>query len=220
SVVAVAHRSGAVVWRPDVPEPLLDLSPHTDVRFISVSPDGHWVATGSHFGTKVKIWDADSGELSRELPVETGSRVAFSPDGRWLATTGGGCRVWAVETWREGTNLGAATAIAFSPEASLLAMATGHGAIRLVDPATSREYARLEDPNQDNAYWLGFNVDGAQLVAISSASESIHVWDLRTIREQLALMGLDWDLPAYPPATIDDERPLRLEVNPGPPAQE
>jgi len=31
-------------------------------------------------------------------------------------------------------------------------------------------------------------------VATNDDSQSIHVWDLRGIREQLAKMGLDWDL--------------------------
>ena len=29
------------------------------------------------------------------------------------------------------------------------------------------------------------------------AGPAVHVWDLRTIRRQLAAMGLDWDAPAY-----------------------
>jgi WD40 repeat protein len=205
---------GGLVWRQSLPGPPLPLLPHEDVRSIGVSPDGRWVATGSHWGTKVKIWDAYNGRLSRELPVEGGSRVEFSPDGKWLATTGGGCRLWSVDTWQPGPNLGGNAAMAFSRDTSLLALDLGYGAIRLVDPATGREYARLEDPNQDAAFWLCFSADGARLVSTTSPSRSIHVWDLRAIRAELAQMGLDWDLPPYSPALPDEERPLRIELTP------
>ncbi len=30
--------------------------------------------------------------------MEDGSFVHFSPDGRWLASTGGGCRLWMVDS--------------------------------------------------------------------------------------------------------------------------
>src|SRR5262249_31160355 len=41
----------------------------------------------------------------------------------------------------------------------------------------------------------------------------IQVWDLRQIRQQLAAMGLDWDLPPYPPAAkTDAPGPLHARV--------
>src|SRR5438105_3316980 len=45
---------------------------------------------------------------------------------------------------------------------------------------------------------LAFNADGTQLAACESR-DALRIWDLRQIREQLADMGLDWDLPPYPP---------------------
>jgi tetratricopeptide (TPR) repeat protein len=93
---------------------------------------------------------------------------------------------------------------------------TGYGAVRLVNPDTGREYARLEDPNQDRASHLSFSPDGMQLVATNDDSQSIHVWDLRAIREQLFKMGLDWDLPAYPPARKSTHAtPLQVKVDLG-----
>ena len=145
--------------------------------------------------------------------METGSWVRFSPDGRWLATTGGGCRLWAVDSWQEGPYLGG-TLLAFSPDSKLVAVETGHGVIRLVDPDTGREYARLEDPNQDRCGSLCFSSDGTQLVSTTPDSPSIHVWDLRAIREQLAAMDLDWELPPYPPANATKVTPpLRAVVD-------
>jgi WD40 repeat protein len=94
------------------------------VRYTAVSPDGRWAATGSHFDTKVKIWAARTGKLEKELPVEIGSMVGFSPDGKWLATSGGGCRLWSVDDWQQGPQIGG-NQFAFSPDSRLLAVETG-----------------------------------------------------------------------------------------------
>jgi serine/threonine protein kinase/WD40 repeat protein len=213
-VVASAQNWGGLVWRQDREGELIRLAPHEDTRYIAVSPDGRWVATGSHHATKVKIWNARTGQFQHELPVETGSWVRFSPDGRWLATSGGGCRLWTVDSWKAGPYLGGAIC-AFSPDGKLVAVDTGHGLIRLVDPDTGREYARLEDPNMDRSGHLCFSSDSAQLVSTTHDSPSIHVWDLRLIREELAARRLDWDLPPYPPAEVAP--PLRVVVDMGKP---
>jgi len=94
----------------------------------------------------------------------------------------------------------------------LLAVAGDDGAVRLVNPDTGREYARLEDPDQDRAFDLSFNADGTQLIVSNNDSQSIHVWDLRAIRKQLAKMGLDWDLPPYPLPAANTGKPLQVEV--------
>lgn len=200
-VLASAQFKGGLVLHRDRPDKPVALGPHEDVRYIALSPDGRWVATGSHSGTKVKVWHAKDGKLEKELPVESGSCVGFNPDGKWLATTGDGCRLWAVDSWEPGPHIGGGTPftpIAFSPDGKLLAVETGYGSVRLVDPDTGREYARLEDPNQDRAGAMSFTPDGTQLVTTNNDSHSVHVWDLRAIREQLAKMGLDWDQPLYP----------------------
>jgi WD40 repeat protein len=42
--------------------------------------------------TTIKLWDATSGKLLRTLTGHTGriESLGFSPDGKWLATGGGG----------------------------------------------------------------------------------------------------------------------------------
>lgn len=97
-------RSSGWVWHRDLPGPPILLPPHEGARYLDISPIGKWVATGSHWGTKVKISCALSGELIHELPVEEGSNVRFSLDGRWLAT-GGGCRLWTVGSWQEAAHI-------------------------------------------------------------------------------------------------------------------
>src|SRR5262249_55449499 len=93
-VGAGGHHWGALVWRRDCPGKLVRL-PHYDVRSVSVSPDGRWVATGSHGDTGAKVWDAATGRLVADLvPTQSRVLVCFSPDGKWLATSSlGGCRL-------------------------------------------------------------------------------------------------------------------------------
>jgi tetratricopeptide (TPR) repeat protein/WD40 repeat protein len=219
-VMASAQGWGALVHHAGVDE-LIRLEPQEDARFVAVSPEGEWVATGSFFATEVyaKIWESRTGRHVVNLPVEGRGLVGFSPDGRWLVTTGGGCRLWEVGTWREGLKIGGAWishAFAFSPDSKVLAVEAGSGAVRLLDPGTGREYARLEDPNQDRAHALTFSPDGSQLLASTLDSPAVHAWDLRAIRVELAKCGLDWDLPPYPElGGRKDAPPLQVTVDLG-----
>jgi Tfp pilus assembly protein PilF len=199
SVVAAAQPRGALIWRRHHAGELLRVE-HYDARRIGVSPDGRWIATGSHWGTGAKVWDAHSGVLVADLvPTQTTVGVRFSPDGKWLATTGASCHIWSVGSWQESPSPGAGMTAAFSPDGRMLALETGQNIVRLIDPATAREYASLEDPNQDRTSWMCFSPDGAQLAVIGEG-KSIHLWDLRTLRTELAARRLHWDLPPYPTA--------------------
>jgi eukaryotic-like serine/threonine-protein kinase len=216
-VITSPQGTGALVLDKDHPDRPIPLTPHADVRYTAVSPDGQWAATGSHFHTKVKIWAARTGKLVAELPEETRALVRFSPDGRWLATyVARGLSLWEVGSWKPGKQIGGGP-FAFSPDSQLVAVETGHGAVRLVSPDSGQEYARLEDPNRERPRRICFSPDGAQLVLPSMDSPStIRVWDLRAIREQLVTMGLDWDLPLYPPAPeVEETEPLRIQVELG-----
>src|SRR5262249_41229082 len=87
----------------------------------------------------------------------------------------------------------------------------------LMEVATGRTVAKLEDPHGDQPTWHGFTPDGTQLVVVSKSACAIHVWDLRAIRERLKNVGLDWDWPAFPPAPAGTATaaPLRVGVLPG-----
>jgi serine/threonine protein kinase/WD40 repeat protein/Flp pilus assembly protein TadD len=201
-VVAQPVSKGAMVYHRDLPERTIALQgKQTDVRGARITPDGRFVATTGHGGTgNTLVWDVKTRRVVKELPTGPLSESLFSPDGRWFAASGTyGGRILRVGTW-EGPAVEWNGAAAFSPDSRLLAVEAGPGVIRLLEPATGREKARLEDPNQDQAGSLLFTPDGGLLVASTNDGKAIHVWDLRRIRAQLAELDLDWDEPLYPPA--------------------
>jgi WD40 repeat protein/tetratricopeptide (TPR) repeat protein len=209
---------GAVVVHRGPPARTVRLQPQQDVRWCAVSSDGRWVATGSHGTTEgfgAKVWDAATGEPVKELPVPASCRVAFSPDCRWLLTTGDGCRLWEVGSWNEWWKVDGATGC-FSLDSRLLAVEDSAGAIRLVRPKDCTELARLEAPESTHLMPHCFTPDGTQLIAIGKDTQALHIWDLRAIRAQLADLGLDWDLPPYPPAAPEkDAPPLTVSIDYG-----
>jgi len=194
------------------------LGPHGAAQHIAISPDGHYAATGINDGEEVvKIWDTRTRRLVKSFPMGRLCGGYFSPDGRWLVVGGTrGCQVVKVGTW-EMTFAGHWGNNAFSPDGSLLAVEQGQfGLIRLLDPATGREVARLDDPNQSSG-WLTFSPDGSRLVNCSDFDRVINVWDLRAFRKQLTEMRLDWGLPPLPPAPPPSKKPLLVQIDDGSP---
>jgi hypothetical protein len=207
NVIAIpAFSRGAYVLRRDVGG-VQALGPQEDVRHCTVSPDGRWVATGSHGdirGVGAKVWDAGSGRHVADLPVGGWCDPTFSPDGRWLLTNGGGVyRLWAVGTWREDKSLGDVghgRGFAFTADGRLVALGdAAPGVVRLVAPDTGREVVRLTAPEASRLTPVAFTPDGAQLITIGGESVAVHLFDLRAIREGLVELGLDWDAPPLPP---------------------
>ena len=84
---------------------------------------------------------------------------------------------------------------------------------RLVELATGRELARLEDPEQIPGA-AAFTPDGTRLVV--AARDGLRVWDLRRIPAELVRMGLEGEWPAYPVAEAPPEgHPLQVQVDKG-----
>jgi eukaryotic-like serine/threonine-protein kinase len=220
-VVAVADgggsTSGALLLHPSG-SPAVRLGPQQDVRRCAVSPDGRWVATSSHWldrGDGVKIWDGDTGRFVRDLPIPFGSDyLRFSPDGRWLLTTGQRPRIWKCDGWEEGPPLHGDPLNpfgVFSADGRLLALGDAPGVVRLLDPESGRELARVTAPEDARLYPVAFTPDGARLIVYNAESFALALLDLRAIRAELVELGLDWDAPPYPPADVSDK------VGPPPP---
>ncbi|CAM04110.1 WD-40 repeat-containing protein [Saccharopolyspora erythraea NRRL 2338] len=72
------------VWRLDAPDqPVKSLPSTAEGNDLEFSADGRLLAAAG--GTRIELWDLDTGRLIEALPVENGFSVSFSPDGRTLA---------------------------------------------------------------------------------------------------------------------------------------
>ncbi len=216
TVAIPAGDRGAVLVHRGPPTQRYQLQPQQDVRSCSVSPDGRWVASGSHSnsdGLGAIVWNAHDGELVQKLPVSGLGRVVFSPDGRWLLTTGGGCRLWKAGAWDKPCFVGGAIGC-FSPNSGVLALDDSAGAIRLVSTATGNTLLRLEAPEQANLLPRGFTPDGAKLLAVGVDTAALHVWDLRAIRKELLELDLASGLPEYPAIKETALQSIRVNVVP------
>jgi WD40 repeat protein/Tfp pilus assembly protein PilF len=221
SVVAIPQFSrGAVVFHRDSKR-LLRLEPQEDVRWCAVSPDGRWIATGSHDlsqGAGAKVWDARDGRHVKDLPVGGGCHVWFSPDGKWLLTTGGRPRLWAVGTWEEGPTPGGSPLNgwgAFSSEGKLLALGDEPGAVRLLVTGTGAELARLTASDQVRLEPYCFTPDGTKLLTAASETNALYIFDLAAIRAGLVELDLDWDAPSLPPVNKAVPPPLSIRFDLG-----
>jgi WD40 repeat protein len=206
-VVAVGHRSHAHVLTPDRQ---LQLGPLEDSRNLAVSPDGLWLATGSHGRNGAQVWSVRDAAKVAHLAIEGLVGVLFSPDGKWLMTKNSPCRLWPVGSWSEAREIGG-TGHCFSSDGGMLMVQDAGRNIRLVETETGRTLAQLESPDLCVVASAVFTQDSSRLVLTTDDGPAVHVWDLRTIGRQLTAMGLGWDLPvASDPG--ESWSPARLSV--------
>ena len=170
---------------------------HTDrVYSVAFSPDGKTLASGSDDNT-LRLWSVDTGETERILTghagefkgvdngpssVEGVKSVAFSPDGKTLASGGGDnvIHLWDVETGKSKIALIGHThwvfSLAFSPDGKTLASGSVDSDIRLWDAHTGEHKKTLNG----HSAWvrsIAFSSDGKTLVS-GSDDGSVLLWKI------------------------------------------
>ena len=198
------------------------------VEYATISPDGKWAVTSTfksspHRRLGYEVWDVEAEKPIKHLAHVSGAghaRAAFHPNGKWLVTASGEeYRFWKVGSWELGHRIsreyGAPGVLSFTRDGKTLAIAHSRDVIQLLDGTTFRQLAAFESPGQRNLNWLCLSPDGDHLAA-ACMNHLVLVWDLRAIRQQLAPMGLDWDLPPYPPTERRrPSGPLRVKIDMG-----
>jgi WD40 repeat protein/serine/threonine protein kinase len=133
------------------------------------------------------------------------SALAWSPDGKWLASGGFDetIRFWDAATGRQLLRVAAPwgiTAVSWSPDGRRLATANwSDKSAGLWDPVTGKEVqARLR--HSDQVYSVAFRPDGRRL-AVGDGGSRVIVWDPLTARSVFTLTGTgnEWNAVCWSP---------------------
>ncbi|MDE2812570.1 MAG: T9SS type A sorting domain-containing protein [Gemmatimonadota bacterium] len=190
------HTSGvtSVAFSPDG-QTIASASGYHIVRLWSAirNDTGLWSASGDH---TVRLWDANTGAQKQTLDTYGVLSVAFSPDGKTLASASWG---YTVELWDANTGEQKQTldtygvlSVAFSPDGKTLASTSGdfswwswNPAVRLWDARTGEHKQTLRGHTYE-VLSVAFSPDGRTLASASGGlswwhrDPEVRLWDART----------------------------------------
>ncbi len=195
-VTGLAYRPDGKILAAGVHREVIYVDPHkgevirrltglsADVSALAWSPDGALlaVATGSSGVTgEVRIYAGD--ELRHTITAHRDLiyDLAFSPDGKILATCGYDrlIRLWDTTTGKPIRDLkdhsDAVYAVAFSPDGRLLASGAADRAVKVWDVATGKRLYTLGE-STDWVYAVAWHPDGKHLAA-GGVDRSLRVWE-------------------------------------------
>jgi WD40 repeat protein/mono/diheme cytochrome c family protein len=160
------------------------------VSAMTFSTDGSLIAIAGHDG-QVRIWELESGKRIAETPRPKGQSailtLAFSPDGKRLASTGTEychANVWEVQTGKRKENFLAyhstVSVLAFAPDNRTLLIG-GKTLIVVWDLVAGKKRGILTG-HPGNVHAIAVSPDGAHVVTAGTDGE-IRFWDLKSCEQ-------------------------------------
>jgi WD40 repeat protein len=189
--VGVAH-FGVRVISVRTHEEVLTL-PHPSLNVhVAFGPSG---LLGAASGNVTKLWSLQTGkEVRKLLHQRSASALAFSPDGRWIATGVSGLffpgevRVWSLLNGQElarVTHSRGINSLAFSPNSQFLASGSDDSATSIWQIPTGREVSRFA-PQEGSVRSIAFSPNGRHV--LSNSGRTAWLWEFDS---QEALSGFD-----------------------------
>jgi WD40 repeat protein len=198
------------------------------IHCIAISPDSKWALTNT------QLWNTATGEKIRRFEprdgqktplIQEGCQVAFSPDGKFVATgnSKGPILLWEVATGREvwrafdpptmfGNTPQYHTCVAFTPDGTLLVSGGRDGMIRLWSVETGKEVRSIR--------WIEpVNVSGLATAKVLGAGTMKELC-VTADGKQIAVFGLEAKFRPHPepPTLFELETGKRLHRVENPPA--
>jgi periodic tryptophan protein 2 len=157
----------------------------TDIEF---SPSGEWIALASAHAGQITVWEwrSETHILKQQAHVLAAAALAFSPDGRAVATGSqdGRVKLWSVTngfcvaTFGEHTS--AVTSIAFAAN-DIIVSASLDGTVRAFDIRRYRNFRVLVGPPPRRQFGAVAVDDAGDLIAAGCIDTfEVIVWSLRT----------------------------------------
>jgi WD40 repeat protein len=192
SLLQVGRRSGksAHVWDLATGKVLRTVGDHQeDIRTAALAPDGRRLVTAGYDRDNkhtISLWEMATGKELRRWQAR-GEAVAFSPNGKTLATSDQhSIRLHELDMDKVVPLPGASDdcCLAFAPDSNTLASGSWEGTVAIWDVATRKLLRKINA--QFNAYGavtrqaLAFSTDGAVLATINHTQDAVRLWDPAT----------------------------------------
>ncbi|MFO1497995.1 MAG: protein kinase [Verrucomicrobiota bacterium] len=202
-IVTGSFDGTAIVWEAANGRKLFALSGHENgLMTVAFSPDGKRIATGAR-DQSAKVWDSTTGGLLFSLNEGSGWgaingwvwSVAFSPNGRWIATANEGdhptVTIWDASTREKVSSLGPikdwVASVAFSPDSQQIVTGSHDRTAVVWDVATGKSLLTLKG-HADQILSVCFSPDGGRILT-GSFDRTAKLWDARNGKELLTLSG-------------------------------
>jgi WD40 repeat protein/predicted Ser/Thr protein kinase len=203
-IITGSEDKTARVWDFVTGREILRLEGHSrNVEVVAFSSDDRRILTGDVDRT-VRLWDATTGV---QLCSVSGHACAFSPDGRYVVTTGGfiesggnlfgddtsnNATLWEAETGREilrfKGHIDLIMCVAFSPDGRKILTGSRDKTAKLWD-ATSGACLTTLEGHTDQLGSVEFSGDGRCIVTTAAADQTARIWDATSGHLLLTIKG-------------------------------
>ncbi len=154
----------------------------SSINCLSISPDGHTLATGED-NHLIKLWNLNTKKIISSLQGHTQAikSVAFSPDGNILATASDDqtIKLWNLNSGQEiSTLLGhtqSVKSVVFSSDGNILVSGSADKTVKIWDVNTGQEISTLTGHQlQINAVAIS---PDSRIIASTSSDRTIRIWE-------------------------------------------